>query len=319
MNHQRQLSAILVCSLNDPDISQVVDRYLKTLSALPVCCDLTVVDNGTYGHVADRIQPLLEASDIPSRIVCLHRGCGESVAIRAALRVSEGQLIGLLPPYVQTEPSDLEKMLGQIEQGADYVASWRRFRVDSRWNRFKSTVFNRVTRLLTGIMLHDINSGLRVMTRKLANDVPIYGDLHRFWPILAAKQGYRVTEIATKHLEERVKKGDYRFGIYLRRVLDLFTLFFLIKFTQKPLRFFGLVGSAIFAVGASITVVLCLQRLLGSTPLADRPALIFGVLLIVLGIQLFSLGLLGELIIFTHGKALQHYHVERIYNARSEP
>jgi hypothetical protein len=176
-------------------------------------------------------------------------------------------------------------------------------------------VFNRITRWLMGVSLQDLNSGLRVLRRELAEDVPIYGDLYRFWPLLAARQGYRVTEVETDHLQERVQKGDYRFGVYLRRALDLLTLFFLMKFTRKPLRFFGLLGSATLFLGSLVTGVLVIERLLGWTSLADRPALIFGVLLIVLGIQLFSLGLLGELIIFTYGNKLRDYRVETIYEA----
>jgi hypothetical protein len=126
-------------------------------------------------------------------------------------------------------------------------------------------------------------------------------------------QGYRVTEVQTRHLEERVKKGDYRLGAYARRLLDLLTLFFLIKFTRKPLRFFGLIGGALFAAGSLLTVVLGIQRLLGDRPLADRPLLILAVTLVVLGVQLCSLGLLGELMIFIHGRALAEYHVEKVH------
>jgi hypothetical protein len=118
--------------------------------------------------------------------------------------------------------------------------------------------------------------------------------------------------VETTHLAERVRPGDYRFGVYLRRVLDLLTLFFLIKFTRKPLRFFGLIGSATLTLGTLALIVLGIQRMLG-TPLADRPVLILAVMGIVLGIQLFSLGLLGELIIFVHGRSQKEYYVYDVY------
>ena len=312
MNDKPRLSAIWICNRRDPDLRATLQRYLQTLSSLPHVCDLTIVGNGVDGDVLSKLRPILEVSDVTSRVISLHRSCDQSTAIQAGLKASDGDVIALLPAYMQTEPTYLREMLDEIDAGADYVASWRFPRVDSKWNRLKSVVFNHVTCFLTGIELHDVNSGLRVMTRELTEHVPIYGDLDRFWPFFAATQGYRIEEVKTKHLHERVERGDYRLGVYVRRVLDLLTLFFLYKFTRKPLRFFGLIGSTTFAAGSLITAVLVVQRLFG-TSLADRPALIFGVLMVVLGIQLFSLGLLGELIIFTHGKSVRDYHVDKIF------
>ncbi len=294
-------------------LDATLDRYLDALEALEMSVDLTIVGNGSSSHKTERLADRLALRRVPSRIVCLHRGSDESTAIRAGLEASRGALVALLPPYLQTDPGKIREMLAALHAGADYVASWRMSRVDSKWGEVNSNLFNRLTRFMTGIPLHDLNSGLRVLRRELAEDVPIYGDLHRFWPLLAAKQGYRVTEVPMPHLEERVTRGDYRVGVYLRRLLDLLTLFFLIKFTRKPLRFFGLIGSGLLAVGGIITGMLCIERLLGMTSLADRPLLMFGVLMIVLGVQLFSLGLLGELIIFTHGRSLRDYHVDKIY------
>ena len=149
------------------------------------------------------------------------------------------------------------------------------------------------------------------MKREVAESVPIYGDLARFLPILAAMQGYRISEVKTQHLEERTGRGDYRLRVYIRRILDLLTLFFLLDFTRKPLRFFGLPGSFTLMLGTVTLVTVTIQKLMG-TGLADRPALVFGAILVVLGIQLFSLGLLGELIIFTHGRKMRDNHVETI-------
>ena len=126
-----------------------------------------------------------------------------------------------------------------------------------------------------------------------------------------------VSEVKTRHIEERVKKGDYAFGVYVRRLLDLMTLFFLFKFTKKPLRFFGLIGSFTASAGFLISGVLVVQRLFGQ-PLEHRPALLFGILLIVLGVNLVSLGLLGELIIFIHGHRLRDYHVKQVYENINE-
>jgi hypothetical protein len=184
--------------------------------------------------------------------------------------------------------------------------------VDSRRATKFSELFNSLTRRLTGIKLHDVNSGLRAMKRQVIEEVQVYGDLARFLPVLAVMQGFRVGEVKVRHLEERVEKGDYRLGIILRRLLDMLTLFFLLKFTRKPLRFFGLIGSATLASGLVLSLILVVQRVLG-TMLSDRPLFLVGMLLIVLGVQLFSIGLIGELLIFIHARDIREYKVDAVY------
>jgi hypothetical protein len=313
MNSKPRLSAVWICSESDPLLQETLQHYLHALAALPSPCELIVVGNGAARQRMGEILPVLEKSTVPCTVVDLLGSQDESSPILAGVHASRGKLVALLPPYLQIDPAELSRMLEKIGEGADYVASWRSPRVDSWVSRLRSATFNRLTRFLTRVPLHDINSGLRLMRREMFEQVPVYGDLHRFLPVLAALQGYRVTEVKTRHLQERAGKGDYRPGIYLRRLLDLLTLFFLFKFTRKPLRFFGLIGSTFLAVGALILVTLCVQRLLGTTALGNRPLLIFGILFFMLGVKLFSLGLLGELIIFTHGKGLSEYRVERVY------
>jgi hypothetical protein len=150
------------------------------------------------------------------------------------------------------------------------------------------------------------------MRRSVAEQIHLYGDLHRFLPLLAEQQGFRIAEIPVRQSPLDAKRRLYRPGLYLRRLLDILTLFFLFKFTKKPLRFFGLVGSGIFGCGAIITGYLGLYRILGFGPLADRPLLILGTLLMVLGVQVLSVGLLGEIIIFTHAGDDQEYKVREV-------
>jgi len=298
-----QLSAIWIYSGTAPDSFDALSQYEKALSRLPLQCELTVVVNGDSGPLEELMQRL-DTCQLATQVVQIHRYCDESTAVRAGLEASRGEMIVLLPAYVQSDPNAIVKMLDEITQGAHYVATWRNPRVDSRWGACKSYWFNVLTSSMTGVKLHDINSGLRIMTREVSEHLPIYGDLHRFSPILAAMQGFHVSEVTVRHLtERRMEKGESHFGVYLRRALDLMALFFLFKFTKKPLRFFGLIGSTSLAMGALIIMWVSIQRFLG-TNMADRPALLLGVVFVVLGVQLFSVGLLGELIIFTHGRHL---------------
>jgi hypothetical protein len=195
------------------------------------------------------------------------------------------------------------------------VASWRTPRIDSKSEQTKSRIFNWIAAWFSGVRLHDINSGLRVMRREVIEHLPLYGDLHVYLPILAARQGFRVGEVPVRHLQERPNRSARGASVYLRRALDLLTLFFLIRFTQKPFRFFGGIGSILLAGGGVITLVLGIDRLFFGTALANRPMLVLGTLLMVFGIQMFSLGLIGELIIFVSAGGMTDYQVEQVFES----
>ena len=263
-----------------------------------------------------------EKRKLSAQVLCLHRAADESTALSQGFQAGSGDIFTVVPPYLQIDPADIAPMVGRVASGEyDCMASWREPRIDSKGDAWKSRMFNSLTRWATGSTVHDLNSSLRVMRRCVVEDVQVYGDLYRFVPILAARKGYRVGEQKVRHIEERVKKGDYHLGVYVRRLLDLMSLLFLTKFTSKPLRFFGLVGSTVLALGALITATVIVQWF-GGRALSDRPMLVFGVVMVVLGLQLFSIGLLGELIIFTHARDLKEYNVERVYefmDDRDEP
>jgi hypothetical protein len=210
-------------------------------------------------------------------------------------------------------PSEIHRVLAALGEGdTDLVVSRRFPRIDSLFNRCQGKVFHWMVRFLTGTIYQDISCGLRAMKHRVVDEVQLYGDLHRFLPLLAFQRGFKVVEIPVQQHRFDVKQRIQSPGVYLRRIIDIFTLFFLFKFTSKPLRFFGLVGSSLFVGGGLITSYLGIYRILGFGGIADRPLLILGVLLIVLGIQLFSIGLLGEIIIFTHARTTKEYQVREV-------
>jgi hypothetical protein len=150
------------------------------------------------------------------------------------------------------------------------------------------------------------------MSREVAGELNLYGDLHRFIPVIAYKQGFKIAEIPIRQHPMNRAVRIQKPGVYLRRFLDILIVFFLTKFTKKPLRFFGLIGSTLFISGSLITLYLGLYRLFGFGGIAERPMLLLGVLLIVLGVQLLSIGLIGEIVIFTHAREMKDYRVEEI-------
>jgi hypothetical protein len=278
-----------------------------------------VVLNDIGDAVRRAIRQKLKAEEVDAKIIDFATRTPESNVLTVALRNSMADAMVLLPAYAQSDPADVAKMIASLNDGLDYVASVRESRVDSKSDQRRSQLFNYATQLITGIKLRDINSGLRVFRREVVESVPLYGDLHIYLPILAARQGFKVGEVAVTHLEERAGVSEQiGIGVYLRRALDLLTLFFLMRFTQKPFRFFGSVGTFLLLGGGAINLVLAIQKVLFSDELADRPMLVLATLLMVLGVQMFSLGLIGELIIFVNAGGAKDYHIENTYESNDE-
>jgi len=257
---------------------------------------------------------LLELSrrDESIRLLSFARVFGETAALRLGIERSRGDVIITLPAYFQVQPDGIALMLDALQGGADLVVANRSPRVDSWLNRLQSRGFHWMLSGVTDRRFHDIACGVRVMRRATAEALPIYGDLHRFIPALALREGYRVDEIAVPQHPSDARTRVYGPGIYLRRLLDVAAFFFLAKFTEKPLRFFGLVGSVCFGLGAVTSLVLLGERLAGQA-IANRPLLLLAVLLVALGVQLMGLGLVGEIIVHLRSPHRRAYRVrERV-------
>ena len=246
------------------------------------------------------------------KIIILNRDFGEATALSVGFNKAKGTYIITLPPYFQVEPEGIKKVIENLGKGNDVVVSRRYPRIDSSFNKIQNLIFHWFVRKLTGMSFNDLGCGLRGMHRKVTREINLYGDLHRFIPILAHMQGFKITEIDVRQSLKDSNIRLYRPGVYIRRLLDILTIFFLFKFTKKPLRFFGLVGMSFFAIGFLINLYLSILRLMDQSGLANRPLLLLGVLVMVLGIQMASIGLLGEIIIFTHARETKDYQIEEI-------
>jgi glycosyltransferase involved in cell wall biosynthesis len=271
-------------------------------------------------HRQQQVLPALrELVEDGLAIVLLRLGgsFGESAALTIGLAHARGEVVATVPAYFQVDPAALQPALALLGDGADLVVGRRHPRSDSRFNRAQSWLFHRLLRALTGYRYHDISCGFRVMRRQVARELNVYGGLHRFIPVLAAQRGFAVRELPVAQRPEDRALRYFGPALYLKRLIDLATVFFLLKFTRRPLRFFGVIGMALGALGGAISIYLAAHKLLGLGGLADRPLLLLGLLLIVLGIQSFSLGLLGEVIIFTHARSLRDYQVAEVISRSS--
>lgn len=314
MSDKIDISVIVPVSERFDDVRALYEDYKKGLSGCAdKTCEFIYVIDGDYPDVVESLKALQQEGE-PITIVKLAKWFGEATALTAGFNQSRGEILMTLPAYYQVEAEDLLKLLFALKH-CDMAIGRRWPRIDARINQLQSRLFHALLNFLADSSFHDLGCGARALRRRIIEEVPIYGDQHRFFPLLAARSGFRIEEVPLRQSRRDPHRRIYRPGVYLRRLLDVLTVFFLVKFTKKPLRFFGLIGSATFAVGALLMLFIVVERLSTGVPLAERPALLLSSLLVVLGAQLFALGLLGELIIFTHAGQIKEYTIEEIINA----
>ncbi len=277
------------------DLLAVHSEFAKQLESEGVDLEFLFVFDGGFINPPESL--LTRSRESPRlRILRFDQPFGEAAALRAGIDHSSGAVVIMAPAYFQVQAEGVRRALATLQAGADLVVTQRSPRLDGFLNRLQSRLFHALVRRVSGVRFSDMACGLRVMKRDVAESLPLYGDLHRFIPALAAREGYRVEEVPVPQHPLDARRRLYKPGVYVRRLLDILTFFFLAKFTEKPLRFFGLVGSVFVGLGGVISAILLVQRLAG-TGIANRPLLLLGVLLIALGVQIFGLGLVGEIIV----------------------
>ena len=246
----------------------------------------------------------------PIRVLETGQTAPETALIRLAASQAKGSIILILPAYRRIEPDGLLALVDAVRRGADVASAYRWPRRDPWINRLQSRVFHALLGRLPGSPLRDVASGVRAINADVLKALPLYGDFARFLPVVALREGYRVEEIAVPQHASENRTRLYGPGIYLRRLIDLLGLFFLLRFTEKPLRFFGILGSLLALVGCVILAVVAAQRLQGQG-LADRPLLLLGILVLVLGVQSIALGLIGEIIVHLHASRRVPYRLSQ--------
>lgn len=305
-----ELSAIIPVSERYDEVSGLYRSYKSALAASKKSFEFVYVLDGFYPEVMQTLQGLREQGE-PIRIIMLAKWFGEATALTAGFEKAKGEIIVTLPAYSQVEATEIPRLISAV-QDFDMVVGRRWPRIDPSINQVQTRVFNRLVGSVTGSPFQDLGCGVRVFKRRVVDEVNVYGDQHRFLPLLAQRQGFKVKELDIAQSSTDIATRVYRPGVYVRRILDLITAFFTVKFTKKPLRFFGLLGVGAIVLGSISTLYVIIERLFFGVALADRPALFLSSLLVVLGIQIFAIGLIGEIIIFTHTKELKDYTIERI-------
>jgi len=305
-----ELSVIVPVGERHADALELHAEYQAALDALDQSYELIYVLDGPRENFATGLRQLL-AEGQRFTVISLTRPFGESTALMAGFEHSTGQTIVTLPAYHQILGADVMKLVAALAD-CDLAVGRRWPRAGGAFERMRRALFHGLLGSVTGVRFRDLGCGARAFARRVLDDIQLYGDQHRFLAVLAERQGFVVREVDLRQSPADRFEGVYGPRDYTRGFLDIFTIFFLVRFTKKPLRFFGMVGVTIFAIGSVLVAWLVFERLYFGQGLAARPALLLSTLLVVLGLQLFALGLLGELIIFTHARSIKDYQIERV-------
>ena len=293
-----------------PDVSIIVPAY-EEAESLPelaervrAACEeaglsfqVWIVDDGSRDDTWATVQSLHEDD---ARIAGLQfqRNYGKSAALAVGFERAQGTYVVTMDADLQDDPAEIPALIEKLQEGYDLVSGWKRDRKDPMRKTIPSRFFNWVTRLMSGLPLHDFNCGLKAYRREVVKSVQVYGELHRYIPLLAKWAGY--DRVAEKPVEHHPRKyGTTKFGMdrFVKGFLDLITVVFLTRFAVRPMHFFGGLGTLTFTSGFAINLWLTVDKLVYGHPIGDRPLLLLGLLLIMFGAQMFTTGLLGEMVI----------------------
>ncbi len=292
--------SLVIPGLNEaeslPELARRIDQALGGKEQY----EIIFVDDGSTDNTWAVIKEL--SADNPNiRGVRLRKNFGKAMALSAGFRKSRGSVLIMMDADLQDDPADLPSFLTKIEEGYDVVVGWKVNRLDPMNRRVLSRIFNGTVGMLTGVRLHDMNCGFKAYRSEVIRTIPIYGDLFRFIPALAASQGFRVVEVPVTHHARKYGRSRYGLERILRGFFDLLSVLFLTRYQKKPMHLFGLIGLVLAAFGFLIETYLTALWFLGHK-IGDRPLLLLGVLMIVTGIQFFSMGFIGEFLTYQSQK-----------------
>jgi glycosyltransferase involved in cell wall biosynthesis len=315
------ISVVVPVHDEDRSVELLYDELASALDPLDRPWEAVFVDDGsTDGSFAALTRLHDRAANV--RVVRLRRNFGKSAALAAGFRHAEGAVVVTIDADLQDDPAEIPRLLAKLDEGFDLVSGWKAQRRDPWSRRLVSKIFNSVVGRASGLKLHDMNCGLKAYRAEVVRSLRIYGELHRFLPVLAHDRGFRVAELPVNHRPREHGRSRYGVERYMRGFLDFLTVSFMGRYRHRPLHLFGGLGLVFSAVGTAVLVYLTILKLTGAA-IGHRPLLTLGVLLVVVGFQFFSLGLLSELITSHHEErtgAADELHVDEILEpARHEP
>jgi glycosyltransferase involved in cell wall biosynthesis len=305
------VSVVVPLFNEEATIAALYDQVHAALEAEGLAWEIVYIDDGsTDGSHQELVR--LHAAHKNVRVVRLRRNFGKASALSAGFGAAAGDVVVTMDADLQDDPAEIPRLLAKLDEGYDLVSGWKCDRRDPFARRLFSRVYNRMTGVVTGVRLHDMNCGLKIYRAEVLQNVRLYGDLHRFVPVLAHQLGFRTAELPVNHRPRLNGRSRYGLERYARGFFDLLTVAYLGRYRHRPLHFFGGIGMLLGAVGSAILLYLTVLKLEGSA-IGGRPLLMLGILLVVVGIQFFSLGLVGEMLTSHHAEKAAATSTDRAY------
>jgi glycosyltransferase involved in cell wall biosynthesis len=295
-----ELSIVIPVRNEAPSLEDLYQELTRTLEAWGRPYEIIVVDDGSTDD-SFAILSRLHASDPRLRVIRFRRNFGQTAAFAAGFAYARGRLIATSDGDLQNDPRDIPMLVAKLESGFDVVCGWRRLRKDAFLSRrLPSMIANRLISWATGVQLHDYGCSLKVFRAEVVKPLKLYGEMHSFLPAISSEQGVAIAEVEVNHRPRRHGSSNYGISRTVRVILDLLTVKFLLSYSTRPLQIFGMIGLPLGFLGGAITLWLAYLRLFGNQSIADRPLLLFGILLVFTGVQLVTLGLLAEMLARTY-------------------
>ncbi|MFH1690114.1 MAG: glycosyltransferase family 2 protein [Candidatus Eisenbacteria bacterium] len=287
--------SIVIPLLNEADsIRELYERIGAALTPLGREWEVVFINDGSTDSSMDVLRSLHEQND-NVRVLVFGRNLGKSAALSVGFKEAAGDVVFTMDADLQDDPAELPAMLEVIESGYDLVSGWKKERHDPLSKRLPSKLYNAVTARLSGVRIHDMNCGLKAYRCQVVKTIRVYGELHRYTPVLAQWAGFTVTEVVVKHHARQYGRSKFGAERFVRGFFDLVTVLFLRRYITRPLHLFGMLGALLFAGGFLSGVYLTVLKLMGEA-IGRRPLLTLAILLMVIGVQFISFGLLGEMV-----------------------
>ena len=292
------VSVVIPCQNEEGNLPVLYERLTSVLDAQGLPYEIILIDDGSTDGTWRTITELNRRDE---RVIGLRhrRNFGKAEALANGFAVARGAAVVTMDGDLQDDPDELPRFIDTLDDGYDLASGWKQKRQDPLGKTFPSKFFNWTVRKVSGVQLHDFNCGFKAYRRDVTHAIRLYGELHRFTPVLAAAEGFRIAEVPVKHHPRTWGESKYGWSRLVKGFLDLLTVAFLTKYRQRPMHLFGLPGLASLLLGGVLGLILTFERIVLDNQIGTRPLLMLSVLLVVLGAQFFGLGLLGEFL--AHG------------------
>lgn len=295
----RKVSVLVPLFNEEESLQKLTNEIKKVFVDISPDYEILFIDDGSSDNSLKVIKDIAKNNN-RIRYISFRKNYGKSAALNVGFKHVNGDVVVTMDADLQDDPNEIPNLLKELQKGYDLVSGWKKHRHDPFVKKYSSRFFNWVTKLMSRINIHDFNCGLKAYRREVVKKIEIQGELHRYIPVLADWKGFKISEVAVKHHPRRYGKTKFGISRFFKGFIDLITVIFTTRYIKRPLHFFGVMGVITFAAGFIIDAYLSILWFLDKIHLSNRPLLYLGTVLIIVGVQFFSLGLIGEMLVYNN-------------------